>query len=66
MAQVASYVLSLHGSNPEDAKEAEGDIWLDPEAPVEAIEVEVIDSTKIRMIIEDQPVTGDVVNDSIQ
>lgn len=66
MAQVASYVLSLHGSNPPDGKEPEGDIWLDPDAPVEEIEVEVIDSTKIQMIIEDQPVTGDVVNDSIQ
>tara|TARA_B100001146_G_scaffold213216_1_gene213364 strand:- start:2982 stop:3968 length:987 start_codon:yes stop_codon:yes gene_type:complete len=66
MAQVASYVLSLHGSNPPDGKEPEGDIWLDPDAPVEEIEVEVIDSTKIHMIIEDQPVTGDVVNDSIQ
>ncbi|CAM4116465.1 cbb3-type cytochrome c oxidase N-terminal domain-containing protein [Flavobacterium antarcticum] len=27
--QVASYVLSLQGSNPADAKEAEGEIWKD-------------------------------------
>lgn len=28
IAQVASYVLSLQGTNPPDAKEAEGDIWV--------------------------------------
>ncbi|MDX1463574.1 MAG: cbb3-type cytochrome c oxidase N-terminal domain-containing protein [Marinirhabdus sp.] len=66
MAQVASYVLSLHGSNPPDAKEPEGEIWLDPEAPVEEIKVEVIDSTKVQILIEDQPVTDNVVTDSIQ
>lgn len=66
MAQVASYVLSLHGTNPADPKEPEGEIWMDPLAPVEEVEVKVIDSTKIQVIIEDQPVTGDVVNDSIQ
>ena len=65
MAQVASYVLSLHGSNPPDGKEPEGEIWLDPEAPVEEINVEVIDSTKIQVIIEDEPVTGNVIKDSI-
>ena len=63
MAQVASYVLSLHGSNPPDGKEAEGEIWLDPDAPVEEIAVEVIDSTTIQVMIEDQPVTGDIVTD---
>lgn len=62
MAQVASYVLSLHGSNPADGKAPEGEIWLDPNAPVEEIQVKVIDSTEIEVIIEDQPVTGDVVN----
>jgi len=31
--QVASYVLSLQGTNPADAKEAEGDIWKDEAAP---------------------------------
>ncbi len=31
---VASYILSLHGSNPKDAKAAEGDLWTDPEAAV--------------------------------
>lgn len=62
MAQVASYVMSLHGTNPADGKEPEGDIWTDPDAPVEEIQVKVIDSTTVEMIIEDQPVTGDVVN----
>lgn len=27
MAQVASYVKSLHGTNPADAKEPQGDVW---------------------------------------
>lgn len=31
--QVASYVLSLQGSNPKDAKAAEGDIWVDETTP---------------------------------
>lgn len=31
--QVASYVLSLQGTNPKDAKPAEGDIWVDESAP---------------------------------
>ncbi len=30
--QVASYVLSLQGSNPKDGKAAEGDVWVDPTA----------------------------------
>lgn len=29
MAQVASYVVSLHGSNPTDGKEPEGELWKD-------------------------------------
>lgn len=31
--KVASYILSLQGSNPKDAKEAEGEIWVDESAP---------------------------------
>lgn len=31
--QVASYVLSLQGSNPKDGKAPEGDIWVDETAP---------------------------------
>jgi cytochrome c oxidase cbb3-type subunit 3 len=29
MAQVASYVISLHGTNPPDGKEAEGELWTE-------------------------------------
>ena len=31
--QVASYVLSLKGTNPKDAKAPEGDVWVDESAP---------------------------------
>ncbi|UAB80982.1 c-type cytochrome [Marixanthomonas sp. SCSIO 43207] len=62
MAQVASYVLSLHGTNPADAKDPEGDLWVDPNAPIEEVEVKQIDSTTIQVLMEDQPVTEDVVN----
>ena len=31
--QVASYVLSLQGSNPADGKAPEGEIWKDDSAP---------------------------------
>lgn len=30
MQKVASYVLSLQGSNPKDPKPAEGEVWIDP------------------------------------
>ncbi|RZS99690.1 cbb3-type cytochrome c oxidase N-terminal domain-containing protein [Aquimarina brevivitae] len=33
MAQVASYVISLGGSTPAEPKEAEGEIWIDPDSP---------------------------------
>ena len=56
MAQVASYVLTMHGTNPADAKEPEGEIWMDPNAPVDDVEVEQVDSTEIEVIIEtDKP-----------
>lgn len=32
MQKVASYVLSLHGSNPKDPKAPEGEVWVDPAA----------------------------------
>lgn len=31
--KVASYILSLRGSNPKDPKEAEGEVWVDDSAP---------------------------------
>jgi len=32
MQEVASYVLSLQGSNPKDPKAPEGEVWVDPNA----------------------------------
>ena len=52
MAQVASYVLTLHGSNPVDAKDPEGEIWMDPNAPVDSVSVEIRDSTTVEIIME--------------
>jgi cytochrome c oxidase cbb3-type subunit 3 len=43
LQKVASYVLSLQGTNPPDAKPAEGDIWVDENAPKAET---VIDTTK--------------------
>ncbi len=34
MAQVASYLLTFQGTTPANPKEAEGDIWIDKDAPV--------------------------------
>lgn len=63
MAQVASYVLSLRGSNPPEGKEPEGEIWIDPEAPAEEIAEEVIDSTKTTQLsTEGQVLTEEAVN----
>ncbi|GGX18776.1 cbb3-type cytochrome c oxidase N-terminal domain-containing protein [Aquimarina muelleri] len=33
IAQVSSYVITLGGTNPTEAKEAQGEIWIDPDAP---------------------------------
>jgi len=47
--KVASYVLSLQGSNPKDAKAPDGEIWVDPNAPkVEASVVTATDSTQVK------------------
>lgn len=48
MAQVASYVMSLHGTNPPDGKEPEGEIWTADGAPADntaAVETTVDDTT---------------------
>lgn len=37
MAQVSSYILSLQGTTPANPKEAEGDIWIDTDAPGESV-----------------------------
>lgn len=42
---VASYVLSLQGSNPKDPKAPEGEVWVDPNAPKTAVAVPVATDT---------------------
>ena len=37
--QVASYILSLQGSNPKDAKAPDGDVWVDPESKEKTAEI---------------------------
>ncbi|SDS01130.1 cbb3-type cytochrome c oxidase N-terminal domain-containing protein [Christiangramia echinicola] len=49
MAQVASYVLSLHSTTPADPKEPEGKLWIDPDARVDEVEVEMEDSTSVEI-----------------
>lgn len=47
--KVASYILSLQGSNPKDAKEAEGEIWVDESAPKnDAAANKTTDSTAVK------------------
>jgi cytochrome c oxidase cbb3-type subunit 3 len=52
MAQVASYVLNLHGITPAEPKEPEGELWVDPDARVDEVEVEQVDSTTLKVIID--------------
>ncbi|MCM4157859.1 cbb3-type cytochrome c oxidase N-terminal domain-containing protein [Gramella sp. AN32] len=49
IAQVASYVLSLHGTTPADPKDPEGELYVDPDAKVENVEVEMKDSTSVEI-----------------
>lgn len=49
IAQVASYVLSLHGTTPADPKEPEGELWVDPDARVDEVEVTQPDSTSVEI-----------------
>jgi cytochrome c oxidase cbb3-type subunit 3 len=39
MQKVASYILSLKGSNPKDPKAPEGEVWVDDSAPAEGAPV---------------------------
>ena len=50
--KVASYVLSLQGTNPKDGKTPEGDVWVDENAPkMETIkDTTVTDSTKTEIV----------------
>ncbi len=45
MAQVASYVISLGGTTPAEPKEAQGEIWVNPDAPQEETPKEEIPET---------------------
>lgn len=60
MAQVASYVLSLHGTNPVDPKDPEGDIWVDENAPVDNVQVKQVDSTEIEVKMTNDPVIDNI------
>lgn len=53
MAQVASYVLSLQGTTPAEPKAPEGEIWIDPDAPVQETQLlPVTDSTAIKVVLK--------------
>lgn len=48
MQEVASYVLSLKGSNPKDPKAPEGEVWVDPSTPKTDLTTAVVmDSTAV-------------------
>ncbi|WP_405250426.1 cbb3-type cytochrome c oxidase N-terminal domain-containing protein [Dokdonia sp. Asnod3-C12] len=49
MAQVASFVLSLQGTTPTEPKEAEGELWVNPDAPAAPIKDVVTDSTAVQL-----------------
>ncbi len=55
IAQVASYILTLHGTTPANPKDPEGEIWVDENAPVDEVEV-MIDSTSAEVIMENEAV----------
>ncbi|PVX47081.1 cytochrome c oxidase cbb3-type subunit 3 [Flavobacterium sp. 103] len=44
---VASYVISLRGSNPKDPKAPDGEIWVDENAPASAA-APAVDSTQVK------------------
>ncbi|GAA4275444.1 cbb3-type cytochrome c oxidase N-terminal domain-containing protein [Aquimarina mytili] len=55
MAQVASYVITLVGTTPAEPKEAQGEIWIDPDAskeetPKEEIQETISDSTVVALL----------------
>lgn len=47
MAQVSSYVLSLQGTTPANPKAAEGDIWVDENAPTEDTPTETLEDATV-------------------
>jgi cytochrome c oxidase cbb3-type subunit III len=48
MQEVASYVISLQGTNPKDAKAPEGEVWVDPDAKTTAAAPAAKDSTTVK------------------
>ena len=50
MAQVASFVLSLQGTTPAEPKQAEGEIWIDPDAAPVTVPVKEVDSLVVEEI----------------
>lgn len=46
MAQVASYILSMQGTNPADGKEPEGDLYVDASAPTPAADAAIMAPAK--------------------
>jgi cytochrome c oxidase cbb3-type subunit 3 len=48
MQAVASYVISLRGSNPKDAKAAEGDIYVEGAAGIDTAKAATTDSTLVK------------------
>lgn len=46
--KVASYILSLQGSNPKDPKEPEGEIWVDESATKKDSSIKTKDSTEVK------------------
>ena len=46
--KVASYILSLQGSNPKDPKDPEGEIWVDESAPKKDDTIKTTDTTKVK------------------
>ncbi|NNJ88169.1 MAG: c-type cytochrome [Eudoraea sp.] len=49
MAQVASYLLTFQGTTPANPKAAEGEIWVDENAPEKAPAESTADSTTVAM-----------------
>jgi cytochrome c oxidase cbb3-type subunit 3 len=48
MQKVASYVLSLHGSNPKDPKAPEGEVWVDPAAAKTTTTPAITDTVQVK------------------
>jgi cytochrome c oxidase cbb3-type subunit 3 len=46
--KVASYILSLRGSNPKDPKDPEGEIWVDESVPKKDATIKTTDTTEVK------------------